>query len=53
MAEPFNGRPRMAGGAIVMPASIRHAADGAAQDNEILKQQRKAAEVRVRLKGKK
>jgi hypothetical protein len=53
MAEHFGGRPRMAGGAIISPDLLRHAATRAAQDNEILKQQRKAAEVRGLLKGPK
>jgi hypothetical protein len=53
MAEHFNGRPRMAGGAIVSPALLRHAAERASQENEILKQQRKAAEARGLLKGPK
>ena len=54
MAEHFSGKPRMAGGAIVSPALLKHAAEKAAQDNDILKQQRKAAEVRGLLKnGKK
>ncbi len=43
----------MAGGAIISPASLGHAADKAAQDNEILKQQGKAAEVRGAFKNKK
>ena len=52
MAEHFSGRPRMAGGAIVAPTLIKHAAEKAAQDNEILKQQRKAVEARVLLRKK-
>jgi hypothetical protein len=51
MAEHFTGKPRMAGGAIVSPALLRHAAERAAQDNDILKQQRKAAETRGLLKN--
>ena len=50
-AEHFSGKPRMAGGAIVSPALLKHAAERAAQGNDILKQQRKAAEVRGLLKN--
>ncbi len=50
MGEHFAGKPRMAGGAIVSPELLRYAATKAAEDNEILKQQRKAAEVRGLLK---
>jgi hypothetical protein len=54
MAEHFSGKPRMAGGAIVSPALLKHAATKAAEDNDILKQQRKASDVRGLLKhGKK
>eukprot|EP00973_Karenia_brevis_P052464 7289783-Karenia_brevis.AAC.1 len=52
MAEHFGGKPRMAGGAIVSPALLKHGSEKAAQDNDILKQQRKAAEVRALLKKK-
>ena len=53
MSEHFNGRSRMAGGAIVMSSLLKYAAEKASQDSDILKQQRKAAEVRGLLKGKK
>ena len=52
MAEHFGGKPRMAGGAIVSPALLKHVSEKAAQDYEILKQQRKAAEVRALMKKK-
>ena len=52
MAPHFEGRTRMAGGAIVSPDLLRHVAEKAAQENDILKQQRKAAEVRALLKKK-
>ncbi len=50
MVGNFSGKQRMAGGAIVSPALLKHAAERAAQDHDILKQQRKAAEVRGFLK---
>lgn len=53
LSEHFSGRPRMAGGAIVSPALLKHAAEKAALDNDIVKQQRKAAETRALLKNKK
>ena len=51
VSEHFNGRARMPGGAIIAPALFKHAADRAAQDNEIVKQQRKAADARILLKA--
>ena len=53
LSQHFAGRPRMAGGAIISPALLKSAAENAAQENEILRQQRKAAEVRGLLKDKK
>ncbi len=47
LAEHFSGRPRMAGGAIVSPALLKHAAEWAAQDIELIKQQHKAVEARM------
>ncbi len=44
--ELFSGRLRMAGGAIVCPSLIEYVARKAAENSEILKQQRKAIEVR-------
>ena len=43
-SDAFAGRPRMAGGAVVMPELITHVAKRAAEDAEILTQQRKALE---------
>ena len=45
-AELFAGRVRMAGGAIVSPRLIEFVARKAADNSDILKQQRKALEVR-------
>eukprot|EP00973_Karenia_brevis_P038387 5292863-Karenia_brevis.AAC.1 len=44
LSEHFGGRPRMAGGAIISPALLKYVSEKAAQDNELVKQQRKAAE---------
>ena len=44
--EAFSGRARMAGGAVISPLLITHVAKKAAEDSEILKQQRKALEAR-------
>ena len=52
LAESFAGEPRMAGGAMVSPVLLKHAADRAAATNDILKQQRKTAEVAAVLKKK-
>ena len=52
ISEQFAGRTHMAGGAIVSPTLLKHATEKAAQSNEILKQQRKAAEARVLPKKK-
>jgi hypothetical protein len=51
ISEHFSGRPRMLGGAIISPALLKSAADRAAQDNELVKQQRKAADARIRLRS--
>ena len=54
VGEHFSGRPRMPGGAIISPALLKSVAEKAAQDNELVKQQRKAADARILLKqGKK
>ena len=45
-AEAFAGRPRMLGHSIVNPELIAYVARKAAEDSEILKQQRKALEAR-------
>ena len=47
----FDGRTKMAGGAIVSPALFKSASESASTRNEILRQQRKAMEVRTLLKG--
>ena len=47
----FDGRTKMAGGAIVSPALLKSASESASTRNEILRQQRKAMEVRTLLKG--
>lgn len=45
-SEIFEGKHKMAGGAIVAPALIEHVAKRAAESSVILKQQRKALEAR-------
>ena len=52
-ASHFDGRPKMAGGAIVAPALLKAVADKAAAENDIIKQQRKALEARTLLRQKK
>jgi hypothetical protein len=51
--EYFSGKARMTGGAIISPALLKAASTQAAQDNDILKQQRKALETRALLAKKK
>ncbi len=53
LSSYFDGRPKMAGGAIVSPALLKTASEAAAARNEILRQQRKAIEARALLKGPK
>ena len=45
-SELFRGRSRMAGGAIISPLLIEYVAKKSGENSEILKQQRKALEVR-------
>ena len=53
LSEHFAGHSHMDGGAFISLAWLKQAVENAAADNEILKQQRKAAETRLLLKNKK
>ena len=45
-ADLLAGRHRLAGGAVISPLLIEHVAERAAENSDILKQQRKALEAR-------